>query len=71
MEITDKTQSRPRLMNSSHAYVWEVTTTEWSDRIDDFVDILQAVFYDPWKAVQWATEHYGVGCMVQLSVRQI
>ena len=71
MKITDAGKNRPRLMNTSHAYVWEVVTTEWSDRIDDFVDVLQAVFYDPWEAVQWATSHYGVGCMVQLSCRKI
>lgn len=69
--IKDRNISKPRLMNSSSAFVWEVTIYKWDDRADDYFEHIDAVFYDPWKAVQYGIQNHGAGFTVQLSSRKI
>ena len=62
MNIQDRAPNRPKLLNTSHAF---------DDRTDEMYEKIEAVFFDPWNAVQYATSHFGVNCMVQLSTRKI
>lgn len=71
MKIQDKATNRPKLLNTSHAFVWEVITSQWDDNTADTYEKVEAVFFDPWNAVQYAISHFGVNCMVQLSTRKI
>ena len=71
MKILDAGKVMPHMINGSLAYVWEVVVSEWEGEFDDYNEIIKAVFFDPWNAVQYATAHFGACCMVQLSSRQI
>ena len=69
--MRDKGKSMPHLMNTSTVFVWEVILYQWDDMADDYVTNVDAVFYDPWKAVQYGIENHGAGFNVQLSTRKI
>lgn len=71
MNIQDRATNRPKLFNTSRAFVWEVITKQWDDNSEDTYDKIEAVFFDPWNAVQYGTSHFGVNFIVQLSLRKI
>ena len=66
MQIHDAKQSKPILMNTSTAFVWEVIVYGWDDNSDQQTEDIDAVFFDPWKAVQYGIDHYQGMCMVQV-----
>lgn len=43
-KIIDKATSKPKMQNPVRCWVWEVTTSEWDDRSDDYVEEIKAVF---------------------------
>lgn len=71
MQIHDKNQSKPILMNTTTAFVWEVVLYDWDYDGDCQVEKIVAVFYDPWKAVQYGINNHGVGFNVFLSSRKV
>ncbi len=71
MKPLDLNTSKPRLLNTSWAFTWEVITQKFDDRTGDYWDERVAVFYDPWKAVQYGISNFGAGFIVQLSSRKI
>ena len=70
-KIIDKATSKPRMQNSVRCWGWEVTTEERDDRSDDYVRKIEAVFFDPWKATEYATKHYGIASGVRASIYDI
>ena len=71
MQIYDRAESRPIMMNTSTAFVWEVILYDWDYDGDCQVENIVAVFYDPWKAVQYGIRNHGVGFNVFLSTRKV
>ena len=71
MKPLDINTSKPHLLNTSCAFTWEVITQKFDERTGDYWDERVAVFYDPWKAVQYGTTNFGIDFIVQLSSRKI
>lgn len=70
-KIIDKATSKPKMQNPVRCWVWEVTTSEWDDRSDDYVEEIKAVFFDQWKATEYAMKHYGIASGVRASIYHI
>lgn len=70
-KIMDKNISKPRMVNTTKCWVWEVITQEWDDHADDYVEEIQAVFFDPWNATTWALQKYNIGAAIQASIYHI
>ena len=71
MQIYDRAESRPIMMNTSTAFVWEVILYDWDYDGDCQVENIVAVFYDPCKAVEYGIRNHGVGFNVFLSTRKV
>ena len=69
--IMDKNTSKPKMQNTTYCWVWEVTTEEWDDRSDDYVEVIKGVFFDPWKATEWAMKIFGINSGVRASMYPI
>lgn len=70
-KVHDYATSPRKMRNTTYVYVWEVCTSDYDDRTDEELLTVRAVFFDPWKAVQYATTKFGVACSVQLSCYHI
>ena len=70
-KIMDKNTSKPKMANKTFVWVWEVTTYEWNESIDEEVEEIKAIFFDPWKAVEYAIKTYGVASGVKASMYHI
>ena len=70
-KIIDKATSKPRMVNSTRCWVWEVLRYEWDDYSEDYVQYIAAVFFDPWKATEWPIQKYNVGAAIQASIYHI
>ena len=70
-KIIDKTTSKPKMANSTYAWVWEVSTYEWDENTDEEIEEIKAVFFDPWKAVEYAIKKYGIASGVKASMYHI
>ena len=64
--ILDSNESKPRRANTTYTWVWEVIKTDYDDYGNEDNEI-EAVFYDPWKALQYATLKFGICATVQAS----
>ena len=71
MKIFDEGKARPKIMNSSYCYIWEIVIDEYDEYNDDYVQVIKARFFDPWNAVAWGNMNYGVGYMCQLSAMRL
>ena len=45
--------------------------TEAIHRSDDYVEEIKAVFFDPWKATEYAMKHFGIASGVRASIYHI
>lgn len=70
-KIIDKATSKPRMVNTTRCWVWEVLRYEWDDYSEDYVQCIAGVFFDPWKATEWAIQKYNVGAAIQASIYHI
>ena len=70
-KIMDKATSKPRMVNTTRCWVWEVIHLEWSERSDDYTEEIKAVFFDPCKACQWAIQNYNIGAAIHASIYHI
>ena len=70
-KIIDKETSKPRMVNSTHCWVWEVSRYVWDDYAEDYVLQIKGIFFDPWKATEWAIQKYNVGASIQACIYHI
>lgn len=67
-KIYDYGKSTPKGINATNVWVWEVVTYEWDDHSDMEVEVRKEVFFDPWKAVNFAISKYGINSGVQAAI---
>lgn len=52
----DKATSKPKAFNTTKCWVWEVISFDYDDYADTEIEKIEAVFFDPWKAVNYAIQ---------------
>lgn len=66
-KIMDKNSSK-FVRYGSYICVWEVYTFVYDEYAEEDVEERKAVFYDPYKAMTWAIENFGMRGKVQASL---
>lgn len=69
--IIDKSTSKPKVVNATICWVWEVITYEYDDYAETEVEKIEAVFYDPWKAAEYALKRFGITSGVRAAMYHI
>lgn len=66
--IKDFKTSKAHRASTTRTWVWEVIVQEFDELYDEYYDNIAAVFFDPWKAVQYVCTEYNGAAIVQCSL---